>query len=255
MPVSGQRRSSIVMPEDRPSSHPQGALPSADDPDATYTIDDLTTRTGVTVRTVRYYIGEGLLPPPFGAGPGTRYTREHLDRLLLIGALKDRYLPLREIRRQLQEMDADGVREAVEGLHRREDGARPMAAALRMAPAPPEDTRADQDHAPSSALSYIDALLREEPGGITRGPHPGQPRRSSQGRQEHREHGEIRFPGAAENRTPDMFPLPDDLGERRWRRLAITPEAELTIEDELYHRRRDQIDALIAHIRRVLASS
>lgn len=243
------------MPEDRPSSAAEGVPGTADGPDATYTIDDLTARTGVTVRTVRYYIGEGLLPPPFGAGPGTRYTREHLDRLLLIGALKDRYLPLREIRHQLQGMDADQVREAVESLHRREEGARPVDVASRMAAPPPDAPGTGPGDAPSSALSYIDALLREEPGERVRGPHPGRPRRFPQGQQERQEPGELRFPGASENRTPDMFPLPADPGERRWCRLAITPEAELTIEDELYHRRRDQIDALIVHIRRVLASS
>lgn len=248
------------MPEDRPSPRPDGSPGTADGPDATFTIDDLTARTGVTVRTVRYYIGEGLLPPPFGAGPGTRYTREHLDRLLLIGALKDRYLPLREIRRQLQDMDADEVRAAVESLHHPKDGACRGPVGSRVASAfastaPPDDPGTRPAGAPSSALSYIDGLLREEPGEHARGLKRGRPRRSPLDRQDPHRSGEIRFPGAEEIRTPDMFPLPADPGERRWRRLAITPEAELTIEDELYHRRRDQIDALIAHIRRVLASS
>lgn len=38
-----------------------------------------------------------------------------------------------------------------------------------------------------------------------------------------------------------------------WRRLPITSEAELLIRDELYRRRSDQIDALIAWARRVLS--
>jgi DNA-binding transcriptional MerR regulator len=232
------------MPEDHASPSAPG---TAADPEATYTLDDLTAQAGVTVRTVRYYIGEGLLPPPTGAGPGTRYTREHLDRLLLIGALKDRYLPLKEIRRRLRGMDAAGVHAAVEGMHRRAEGEQPRLAepdvassTLLMADAPGPE--------PSSASSYIDALLREEPRERRHRTPPGAPRPPAP------ERGEIRFPGATEF-PPDMFPIPADLGERRWRKLAITPEAELAIEDELYQRRREQIDALIAHIRRVLTSS
>lgn len=233
------------MPKDHASPPTSGA---AGDPETAFSIDDLTARAGITVRTVRYYIGEGLLPPPLGAGPGTRYTREHLDRLLLIGALKDRYLPLREIRRQLQGMDAAGVHEAVEEMHRRagprhtEQPERGVTLSM-MAPA---DAPGPE---PSSASSYIGALLREEPGERRHRPRTGGARRSAP------ERGEIRFPGATEILPPDMFPIPADPGERRWRKLAITPEAELTIEDELYHRRREQIDSLIAHIRRVLTSS
>lgn len=227
------------MPEDHRSPPTSG--PTAD-PEATFTIDDLTAQAGVTVRTVRYYIGEGLLPPPLGAGPGTRYTREHLDRLLLIGALKDRYLPLREIRRQLQGMDAAAIHESVEDMHRREEERQPeqpeRGVTFSMM-APPDASGSEPGSAPGSASSYIDAILHGERDGIERRsrrrPGPQGPR------------GGIR--------APDMFPLPADPGERRWRKLAITPEAELTIEDELYHRRREQIESLIAHIQRVLASS
>lgn len=241
------------MPEDRPSPP---ASESAAAPEATFTIDDLTARAGVTVRTVRYYIGEGLLPPPAGAGPGTRYTQEHLDRLLLIGALKDRYLPLREIRRRFQGMDVATIRETVAGLDRWGDpgkAERPERRAMLSMPARSDAAQPESGsasgNAPASAASYIDAVLQREPGErrhrrSTGGSRPSTPER-----------GEIRFPGAPGTAPPDMFPLPDDPDERRWRKLAITPEAELTIENELYHRRREQIESLIAHIRRVLTSS
>src|SRR4051812_3746748 len=58
---------------------------------------DLTDAAGVSVRTVRYYISEGLLPPPEGSGPGSAYTAAHLDRLRLIHRLKGAFLPLKEI--------------------------------------------------------------------------------------------------------------------------------------------------------------
>ncbi|MDP9366568.1 MAG: MerR family transcriptional regulator, partial [Chloroflexota bacterium] len=68
-------------------------------------LKELTEAAGVSVRTVRYYIAEGLLPPPAGAGPGSHYTAAHLDRLRLIARLKAAYLPLKEIRRRLAGQD------------------------------------------------------------------------------------------------------------------------------------------------------
>jgi DNA-binding transcriptional MerR regulator len=73
-----------------------------------YTLEELAKLAGVTPRTVRYYIGEGLLPPAVSAGPNSGYTEEHRDRLRLIARLKDAYVPLREIKRRLDGLsDAD----------------------------------------------------------------------------------------------------------------------------------------------------
>ena len=69
---------------------------------------DLCVRTGVTVRTVRYYVQQGLLPSP-GTGPHARYQQEHLDRLRLIRQLQKAHLPLVEIRRRLEGLDLHGV--------------------------------------------------------------------------------------------------------------------------------------------------
>jgi len=64
-------------------------------------IAELAQRAGVTPRTIRYYVAEGLLPPPGGRGQRRAYTQEHLDRLAAIRELKAAYLPLHEIRRRL----------------------------------------------------------------------------------------------------------------------------------------------------------
>src|ERR687893_789744 len=74
------------------------------------TLGELTAAADVSVRTIRYYIAEGLLPPPEGSGPGSAYTAGHLDRLLLIQRLKEAYLPLKEIRRRLSGLSDDEVR-------------------------------------------------------------------------------------------------------------------------------------------------
>lgn len=66
------------------SKQEKEALPPKSQP---MSLTELTAAADVSVRTVRYYIGEGLLPPPEGAGPGSSYGRGHLDRLRLIQRL------------------------------------------------------------------------------------------------------------------------------------------------------------------------
>ena len=53
-----------------------------------YTIDDLTRMTGVTRRTVRFYVQRGLIPPPTGRGRGRHYGEEHLAGIQRVQNLK-----------------------------------------------------------------------------------------------------------------------------------------------------------------------
>lgn len=63
-----------------------------------YNIDELADLGGVSRRTVRYYVQEGLLPAPLGVGRGPHYGRPHLDRLLEVKAWQEAGLSLNEIR-------------------------------------------------------------------------------------------------------------------------------------------------------------
>lgn len=92
--------------------------PDRDDT-TSYSLDELAREVGVTSRTVRYYIAEGLLPPPDSIGRNARYSREHLDRLRVIGQLKEQYLPLKEIRSRLAEMTPEEIRRAAQAHARR----------------------------------------------------------------------------------------------------------------------------------------
>jgi len=80
----------------------------------TFDLAELSDRAGVSVRTIRYYIQQGLLPSPEARGPGTRYEREHLDRLKLIRRLQREHLPLAEIRRRMEKLDAGAIRELLD---------------------------------------------------------------------------------------------------------------------------------------------
>ncbi|MBK6803293.1 MAG: MerR family transcriptional regulator [Novosphingobium sp.] len=61
-------------------------------------IDQLATLTGLTARTVRYYIQQGLVSRPEGAKRGAFYERRHIEQLLLIRRWTDAGLSLDRIR-------------------------------------------------------------------------------------------------------------------------------------------------------------
>ncbi|MDH6132325.1 DNA-binding transcriptional MerR regulator [Kitasatospora sp. MAA4] len=72
------------------------------------TVDELAARAGVTVRTLRFYSGKGLLPPPeLGPRRVGLYGTEHLDRLELIEELQRLGLTLAAIERYLDQLPAD----------------------------------------------------------------------------------------------------------------------------------------------------
>lgn len=75
--------------------------------DASYTVDELASITGMTVRTTRYYAGLGLLPPPMRRGRMAYYSAQHRARLELIRALQDHGFTLAAIEKYLAKIPAD----------------------------------------------------------------------------------------------------------------------------------------------------
>ena len=63
-----------------------------------YKVSELAEKTGVTKRTIHFYISKGLLLPPKGSGVNSLYSDEHVERILLIKKLQAEYLPLNKIR-------------------------------------------------------------------------------------------------------------------------------------------------------------
>ena len=65
------------------------------------TLEEMSNRSGVELRTLRSWISEGLLSPPFRPGRGARYPASNADRALAVRALKDIHgLSLAEIGRR-----------------------------------------------------------------------------------------------------------------------------------------------------------
>ena len=72
-------------------------MPS-DDAAERFSIDQLSTLAGVTPRTVRYYIAEGLVDRPEGEKRGSHYLRRHLEQLLVIRRWTDAGVSLERVR-------------------------------------------------------------------------------------------------------------------------------------------------------------
>jgi DNA-binding transcriptional MerR regulator len=68
-----------------------------------FAIQDLADLADVSRRTVRYYVQEGLIPPPLGVGRGPHYGQAHLDRLLQVKELQAAGRSLDEIRATLED--------------------------------------------------------------------------------------------------------------------------------------------------------
>ena len=83
-----------------------------------FLINELAKRARTTIRTIRYYTSEGLLPQPEMDGKYAFYDENHLQRLELILKLKNAYLPLREIRQiMLSLTDGEVVQRLKEEIH------------------------------------------------------------------------------------------------------------------------------------------
>ena len=84
------------------------------------TIEELAESIGVSVRTVRFYITEGLIPGPGSRGKGATYGEEHLAKLALVRRLADRRVPLSDIREQVSRLSLAEVRDLLEEENLRE---------------------------------------------------------------------------------------------------------------------------------------
>ena len=177
-----------------------------------YTLSELATLGGVSTRTVRYYIAQGLLPAPVGQGPAARYTEAHLDRLRLIRKLQAAHLPLAEIRRQLASLPVEQVAQLAEST--------PVVA-------PPGD----------SALDYIESLLKPNRALFAMAVPPATPARA------------VATPPAPAVTGPKPAPEPE---RAQWERISLDPDIELHIRRPLTRRQNKRVERLISIARQLL---
>jgi DNA-binding transcriptional MerR regulator len=199
-------------------------------PDDPYSITDLARLSGVTPRTVRYYVAQGLLPSPEQAGPSTRCGEGHLSRLRLIRRLQQEHLPLAEIRSRLAPLNDHEVEQLVAA-----------------------ETERSVEQTPDRALSFVQELMAQS--GV-------QPRVVTA-----RDVPLARASAVYEPRIPDGYPQPSSPasaplapllpamapGEPRspgsdrstWERHALSPDVELHVRRPLDRRSNKRVEQLI----------
>ena len=69
----------------------------ADTPDQKYSLDELSALVGLSKRTIRYYMGLGLVARPLGETKGSYYTAEHLQQLAQVKTLTESGVSLERI--------------------------------------------------------------------------------------------------------------------------------------------------------------
>lgn len=176
------------------------------------TIDELARAADVPVRTIRYYVAEGLVPGPGTRGKGTTYGDEHLARLRLIRLLTERHVPLAEVRRLVEPLSPEETRTLLGEEERRDQTLSPETAA-------------------DSPKAYISGLLERARAARAADdvPHFRSPPRSPYSMQ--------RAPAPARSEAPRS------LGA--WERWELAPGVELQVQGPLDERRRRLVEHLM----------
>ncbi len=183
-------------------------------PEGTYTIGELADLADVTPRTIRYYVAQGLLASPVGAGPGARYDASHLARLRLIRRLQAEHLPLAEIRRRLSTLSSAEIEDAMVSV--------PTGASGRLGPRLPRR----RARGPGGAESV---------------------RPSSPSARRPRSHGACRSEPSTSSSSAPSTP------ERsQWDRIQLDPDIELHVRRPLSRIQHKRVERLVELARQIL---
>lgn len=185
---------------------------------AELTLEDLANLSGLPLRTLRFYIQEGLLPGPDTHGKFSRYSAQHLDQIKMIQQLKSLRLPLSEIRHILNNMTVEEIGQ----LRGYQNG-------LRENLQPDRATNAKESPPStvgSSALEYLRNLERGQEN-IKAAMSPRSPA----------------VPGPVK-RTPIQTPAPMDHQET-WKRIRVNDRVEIHVRSAKDQEEERKISKLI----------
>lgn len=177
------------------------------------TIEELAGLAGVSVRTIRFYITEGLLPGPGARGKQASYGEEHILRLRLIRRLADERVPLAEQKERLAGLTTTEVRDLLAEAEERQE----ERVEARDAPSPKE---------------YIATLLRQAKSAR---PRPSIPPSAPP-------------PSAPPPPATLEHAIPDRQTYDRW---ELAPGVELHVSDAARSREADLIDRVLRAARRL----
>ena len=204
-----------------------------------FTLKELCKAADVTERTVRFYIAEGLLEPPAGPKSRSRYGYEHLLCLHLIRQLKERYLPLRQIKELVA---AKNVTELLKLARELELSSQPSSKG-EQGPMTTTQIR------PTELIQTINRLNFQSPGQSF---SPVNSLNPVQSRSDNR----VVFPGWQNQSRPVVQPpiIIDNDADKPvlWQRIEIAPGIELHLDSDIANAHRDTLKALTKEIRRAL---
>ena len=190
-----------------------------------FDLNKLSDHAGVTPRTVRYYIQQGLLPSPGSPGPGAKYHEGHLLRLQLIRRLQKEHLPLSEIRKQLESMSDDDVGRALQTPSVR-----------------------------SPVVEYVQRVLSEKSELRPSVRHERRPsaREVRQPRPSDAPREQAFEMLSAESRLEPGPPPPAAAERSQWDRVSLTPDIELHVRRPLARSQNKIVEKLLDYARRLL---
>jgi DNA-binding transcriptional MerR regulator len=205
--------------------------------DGNLTISELARKAGVSVRTIRYYINQGLLPAPEMRGAYTIYDEHYIDLLRLIGFLKQAHFPLKKIRSLVAGLSHGEVRRLLREYEEPLEIQSPSRAAARSAPQPKGE---DLSSAAEYLAQLIEAQNAEKPWQqaylSAQAPQTMLPDRRT-------------LEGAAPRRgrppLQDAPPAAATSAARSWLRLRLAPGVELHLREDLLADRQAQITELV----------
>lgn len=178
-------------------------------------ISELARQANVSVRTIRFYISEGLLPAPQARGRFASYDEDALLRLQAIRYLKEAFLPLREIRERLAGLSTSEVRQLLADLEK--------LPAARQAPLSP-------------AVDYIDQVMALK----------NAPRSLQDGREASSSPARPRMPAPS---RPQPEPQPE-----RWRHYRVAPGIVVMASDTLDGNGQKKLEELLRVAKQLFSS-
>jgi len=203
---------------------------------ARYWISELADLTGVSPRTIRYYITEGLLPPPEIQGKYAVFDEGYVVRLKLIKYLKDAYLPLREIKMLLDRWDEHQIRDKLAEFEQN-----PFEAARNLGRIPSTHLPSSESGAKESAAEYLSNVME---------------RPSKSEKREHRPHPQ------SPREIQDQFKLLQEEymkmestpASESWQRVRISEDIEMWLRQPVSSDVQVKLDWIIEQVRSLFAS-
>ncbi len=198
-----------------------------------YLINQLAEKAGVTVRTIRYYVNEGLLAPPQTKGRYSAYDEDALYRIRLIKFYKESYLPLSRIRELLDSMTPEEIRATVEKYEKEPPEFNlPMMSESQI--------QANENY---SAREYLRNLKEPAPREYNQDNQMAPPSSPSPALLRRMSPEPMSLESRDMSNTP---PKPPDT----WRRIEVDDGMEILVREDVYRKRRQEIEMFLARLGR-----